>query len=83
MNWDITAKIVRIDAVTTATCSDNVTVLQVNVTEGVNRAGPTKPVTIVGILVLLTCKSKLFVVKVAIVKHFKHICFKKITHTHH
>lgn len=58
---------------TTATCPDDVTGLQVNVTEGVNRAGPPEPVTRVGILVLITCKSKLFVVKIAIVKHVKHI----------
>lgn len=39
MNSDITEKIVRTDAVKTATCPDDVTGLQVNVTKGVKRAG--------------------------------------------
>lgn len=42
-------KIARIDAVTTASWPDDVTVLQVNVTEGVNQAGPLQRVMRVGI----------------------------------
>lgn len=42
-------KIARIDAVTTASWPDDVTVLQVNVTEGVNQAGPPQRVMRVGI----------------------------------
>lgn len=39
MNSDITEKIARTDAMNTASCPDDVTGLQVNVSEGVNWAG--------------------------------------------
>lgn len=55
-----TVKIVITDAANTASCPDNVTGLQDNVTEDVNRAGTPQLVSKVGVSIFFYCHLLLF-----------------------